>query len=497
VAEARRVELPGSDRTPRAGAVAVGPSDARERVEVTVHLRPSAPLPDIAADPDAQLTRGALGRRHGATPEDVAAVEDFARANALDVVAARPAERAVVLGGSVRALGRAFGVELERYEHAGGAYRGRVGPLHLPPRLAGTVEGVFGLDDRPQTTPHFRRRAVHREGRGGFTPPQVAHLYDFPRHLDGGGQTIALLEVSGGYRRADLDAYFAGLGLRVPRLSNVAVDSGRNSPLGDPSSDDSEVLLDIEVAGALAPGARLAVYWTPNTERGFIDAATRLVHDTTRRPTVLSISWGAAESTWTRQAMHVLDGIFLSAAAVGVTVLAASGDDGSRDGVHDGRAHVDFPASSPHVLACGGTKLHLHRDGRLASESAWSDSGGGHSRVFPSPRWQRSRRGRGVPDVAADADPDTGYTVRVDGEDQVLGGTSAAAPLWAALVARANQHRGRPLGLLAPRLYGSARDALRDVTQGSNGAYTATVGWDACTGLGTPRATALVDTVAH
>lgn len=492
MADTRRVELPGSERTPLAGAVAVGPSDAGERVEVTLRLRPRTPLPDVASDPEALLTRGALARRHGAQERDVAAVEDFAREHALDIVAARPAERAVVLGGSVAALGRAFGVALERYEHAGGTYRGRVGPLHLPPQLAGALEGVFGLDDRPQTTPHFRRRAVHHEGRGGFTPPQVARLYDFPEHLDGAGQTIALLEVSGGYRRPDLDVYFAALGLRVPRLANVSVDNGSNSPIGDPTSDDSEVLLDIEVAGALAPGARLAVYWAPNTERGFIDAVTRVVHDTARRPTVLSISWGAAESTWTHQAMRVLDGVFLSAAAVGVTVLAASGDDGSRDGVHDGHPHVDFPASSPHALGCGGTRLHLHRDGRLSHEAAWDDSGGGISAIFVAPPWQRDLTARGVPDVAAEADPDTGYSVRVDGEEQVLGGTSAAAPLWAALVARVNQRRARPMGLVAPKLYGPARSALRDVTSGSNGAYTARIGWDECTGLGTPRGAELL-----
>jgi kumamolisin len=511
----RRIPLPGSERAPLAGAVAVGPSDAAERIEVTLRLRPRTPLPDVGGDPAALISRAELGERHGAAPRDVAAVEAFAARNGLDIVSARPEHRAMVLGGSTAELGRAFGVELQRWEHAGGSYRGRTGPLHLPPRLASAVEGVFGLDDRPQAQPHFRRRAARstrQHHSGGFTPLQVARLYDFPRQLDGSGETIALLEVSGGYHRPDLDAYFDTLGLRTPRLVDVHVDHGRNLPVGDPDSDDSEVLLDIEVAGAVAPGARLAVYWTPNTERGFIDALAEVVHDATLRPSVLSISWGSAEATWTGQAMRVLDGLFQSAAAVGVTVLAASGDNGSHDGVHDGRAHVDFPASSPHVLACGGTRLHLHRDGALAEEEAWNDgphhgaTGGGISDVFAVPEWQQQaglprsanpghRPGRGVPDVAGDADPDTGYTVRVDGQDTVIGGTSAVAPLWAGLVAMANQRRGRPLGLLTPTLYGAVRQAggLRDVATGSNGAYTACAGWDACTGLGTPNGARLLD----
>jgi kumamolisin len=516
---ARRIPLAGSERAPLAGAVAAGPSDTAERVEVTLRLRPRAPLPDMARDPDTLLSRAQLGARHGAARRDAAAVEAFARGHGLDVVAAQPSRRAVVLAGSARAMGRAFGVELQRWQHAGGSYRGRVGPLHLAPELAGAVEGVFGLDDRPQAQPHFRRRAAvrpggRREGWGGFTPRQVAQLYGFPAHLDGRGVTVGLLEVSGGYRQDDLHAYFASLGLPTPQVVDVRVDRGRNLPSGDPESDDSEVLLDIEVAGAVAPGARLAVYWAPNTERGFIDALTRVVHDRALQPAVLSISWGSAEATWTRQAIHALDGLCQAAAAVGVTVLAASGDNGSHDGVHDGRAHVDFPASSPHVLACGGTRLHLHRDGALAAEEAWNDgphhgaTGGGVSDVFAVPPWQLGagvppsanpphRAGRGVPDVAGDADPDTGYTVRVDGTATVLGGTSAVAPLWAGLVAMAVQRRGRPLGLLHPALYGPVLHAraLRDVPTGGNGAYSARPGWDACTGLGTPDGARLVDTL--
>src|SRR5262249_22287856 len=215
-----------------------------------------------------------------------------------------------------------------------------------------------------------------------FTPPEVARLYDFPTAGDGSGQCIGIIELGGGYRDAEVAAYFARLGFAAPTVTSVSVDNAANAPVGDPNSADGEVLLDIEVAGAVAPGARIAVYFAPNSDRGFVDAITAAVFDTVNRPSVLSISWGMAEANWTPQAIQAMDQAFQSAAAVGMTVCCASGDDGSRDQVNDGRAHVDFPASSPHVLGCGGTQL-LESGGAIDSEVAWNDgsnaAGGGHS----------------------------------------------------------------------------------------------------------------------
>ena len=200
--------------------------------------------------------------------------------------------------------------------------------------------------------------------------------------------------------------------------------------------------------------------------------------------------------------MTQFDRAFQAAAMLGITVCCASGDNGSSDGIKDGRAHVDFPASSPHVVACGGTRLEASK-GAISNEVVWNAAGGGAtgggvSDVFALPSWQSAakvppsanpggRRGRGVPDVSGDADPATGYQVRVDGTDAVYGGTSAVAPLLAALVARIAQRLDSPVGFLNPVLYGAAgRSALHDVTKGSNGAYKASKGWDACTGLGSP-----------
>jgi kumamolisin len=322
---------------------------------------------------------------------------------------------------------------------------------------------------------------------------------------------VALVELGGGFRPADLQTYFAGLGLRSVAVTAVAVDGAANAPTGSADGPDGEVMLDIEVVGAIAPAARIVAYFAPNTDAGFLDAVTTAIHDTTHAPSVISISWGGAESTWTSQALTAMSSAFEAAAMMGITVCVASGDNGSSDGVAGGGNHVDFPASSPFALACGGTSLKASGQA-IESETVWNDgsaggaSGGGVSSFFATPAWQErlhatSSTGavvplsmRGVPDVAGDADPETGYGVRIDGSDTVIGGTSAVAPLWAALVARINQINGKPAGFVNPALYANPQ-GLRDVTQGNNGAYAATAGWDACTGLGTPDGTVLVTSI--
>jgi kumamolisin len=251
--------------------------------------------------------------------------------------------------------------------------------------------------------------------------------------------------------------------------------------------------------------ARIAVYFAQNSDAGFIQAVNQAVHDTANRPSVISISWGGPEAAWSSQSLQAFNRVLQSAAAVGVTVCAASGDSGSDEGLQDGVNHVDFPASSPYALACGGTTLQALPGQGIRAETVWNDtasgggaSGGGVSTVFDLPAWQQglsvtaSDGGqtsplakRGVPDVAGDASPQTGYEVSVAGTAAVMGGTSAVAPLWAALIARINAAAGSAAGWLNPTLYANP-GALRDVTQGNNGAYAASPGWDACTGLGSP-----------
>jgi kumamolisin len=311
-----------------------------------------------------------------------------------------------------------------------------------------------------------------------------------------------------------LNSYFAQLGIPKPMTSSVAVDGGHNHPTGNPNGPDGEVMLDIEVAGVVAPGARIAVYFAPNTTRGLLDAITTAIHDRQRSPSVISISWGGPEPTWTPRALQAYDRAFQEAALLGVTVCCASGDNGSSDGVGDGLAHVDFPASSPFALGCGGTRLEASK-GAITRESVWNGgatggaTGGGISEFFPLPPYQTNTNipapvnpgglaGRGVPDVAGDADPGTGYQILVDGQRAVFGGTSAVAPLSAGLIALINQKLGKPVGFLNPLLYGQLATAgvLHDITSGNNGDFQAREGWDACTGLGSPDGAKLLSALA-
>jgi kumamolisin len=408
--------------------------------------------------------------------------------------------------------------------------------LSVPAQLDGVVTAVLGLDDRPAARPQFRPS----DAAGPAVTPipltavQVATAYQFPAGTDGSGQTIAIIELGGGYRDSDLQQYFSALGLAVPPISSVSVDGASNSP-GDDA--DMEVLLDIEVVGAVAPAAAQKVYFAPNSDAGFVDAISQAVHDTPT-PVAVSISWGQSEDAWSAQSRLAMDSAMADAAILGVTVTAASGDNGSTDGASDGAQHCDFPASSPHALACGGTRLEVTQSGGIFAETVWNDTeagsqgggagGGGYSDVFSVPAWQTgvvgaagghpstaesvdperkhprppggptpNGSGRGVPDVAGNADPVTGYKIVANGQSTAVGGTSAVAPLWAGLIARLAQRSGRRFGLLQPLIYaglaaGTPAPGFNDVTSGNNGAYQASAGWDPCTGLGSPNAATLL-----
>ena len=513
-----RVALAGSERRIEPGHARVGDIDGNATIDVTVYVRPKTDLGWVdaeAAKPPADRhrpSREEWAEQQGADPADLAAVREFAQSAGLDVVEEDAARRSVRVRGTVDAVAAAFGAQMEgRFQtsEGGDSYRARSGALSVPASLSGVVTGVFGIDDRPQA-----RAQVHRHPKPAaatsFTPVQVADAYAFPTTATGQGETVGILELGGGFSTSDLSTYFRSLGQAEPTVTAVGVDGGTNAP-GQDTNADGEVMLDIEVVGAVAPGAQIVVYFAPNTDQGFIDALSTAVHDTTHKPSVVSISWGQSEDAWSAQARTQMEQILTEAAGLGVTVTVAAGDNGSADNVSDGQQHVDFPASAPHALACGGTSLRLSGQA-ISSETVWNDpgggaTGGGISRQFPLPSYQSAanvpanvddqKPGRGVPDVCGDADPQTGYQIRVDGTDEVIGGTSAVAPLWAGLIARVNQHLGAPVGFAQPRLYpllGSA--SFHDISQGSNGSYSAGPGWDACTGLGSPDGTALVGALA-
>ena len=510
------VPLPGSQRETISGVQDIGPVDPGERIEVTLIIRRRAELPAELVIGPATISTEELASTYGADPADIDHVREILAGYGLEVTGTYPGSRRVKVAGTAAELTRAFGTTLRRVSSPYPAGSGRVehryreGRLLVPAGLEGIVLAVLGLDNRPQASPHFR---VSEEAAApsSYTPPQVAQAYQFPEGTDGTGQTIAILEFGGGFSASDLQSYFSGLGLTVPSVTAASVNGASNAPGQDPSGADGEVLLDIEVAGSVAPGAAQVVYFAPNTDQAFVDAISDAAH-ATPVPIVISISWGGPENSWPAQSCTSLDQALSDAAALGITVTVAAGDNGSNDGVTDGKNHCDYPASSPYALACGGTRLEADTGtGAISSETVWNDgasggaTGGGVSAVYGVPSWQASAGvpaastpgGRGVPDVAGNADPQTGYQVLVDGKQAVYGGTSAVAPLWAALTARLAQAMGRRFGMLHPLLYsgvtpGTGVAGFNDITSGNNGAYLAGPGWNACAGLGSPSATALL-----
>ena len=506
-----RVSLPFTVRKLSAAARVVGPTPADEPVRVSVIVKRKQPL-DLAGLQGRHVSREEFSSKYAADPAAFDLLRTFATQHGLSVDenASSLDRRTLVLTGTAEQMRQAFQTELQQVEHDGRQYRIHTQAISLPAEYAPFVDAVLGLDTRPQAQSHLRKLKGLRPaavGAQSYLPRQVAKFYSFPLNADGSGETIGILELGGGFTTTDIQQYFQNQNIAPPAVVAVSVDGGTNAPT-NPNGADSEVMLDIEVAASVAPAAEIAVYFTPNTDQGFLDALTTAIHDATNHPSVISISWGGPESSWTQQAMTAFDDACQSAAALGITITVASGDNGSTDGVSDGANHVDFPASSPHVLGCGGTKITVSGT-TLTHEVVWNDeaqsggaTGGGVSAVFALPTWQQNANvsgatnggsGRGVPDVAGDAAPATGYSIEVDGQTEVVGGTSAVAPLWAGLIALLNQKLGKQVGFLNPQIYpllGSA--AFRDITQGNNGAFSAGVGWDACTGLGSPAGNSLL-----
>jgi len=506
-----------SERHAVPNAVRIGPADPAEvfTVSVRVRRRPDAPpLPgmDAWASPTNRppyLSREDFANRYGADPADLRQIADFAKNAGLSVVETSAARRTVVLSGTVAQMSAAFGVTLRRYRSAGEEYRGREGFIHVPAAIHDIVEGVFGLDNR-----RMARRASNGSGLPSLNPVQVAKLYGFPS-TNAAGQTIGLLEFGGGYIESDIVDYFTtakgiGPGFMTPAIQAVPVGL-TNAP--DGTNDSSEVTLDISVAGAVAQGANIAVYFAPFTQQGWVDIVTTAVHDTTQLPAgwampcVLSISWAWPEFatrgalSWTAAAMEAVSTTFQEAASLGVTVFAASGDNGTNCNVNDGKAHCYYPASDPWITCCGGTTIE-NVSGSSFTEIAWNDNGitgGGISDYFPPQGWQTGkgvppsanpggRMGRGIPDIAGYAN---GYNIVLDGAaSDGWWGTSETAPLYAGLVAIVSSLHGGPIGYLNPFLYGLPPTAFDDIDDGGSNAvapapgYTAGPGWDCCTGLG-------------
>jgi kumamolisin len=511
-----RVTLQGTEVKPLDDDVrAIGAVPDDDEIEVTLLLKHVDPPSREALERASvqRLMSLQYADRFSARPDSVARIRAFAEANHLKVVDADLIKRRVILSGTAAALAAAFGTRLNAYAMArtGKTFHSTATPPSVPADLAPDLQAVLGLDTRPIVKPHFIVNHA-TAGQTAFEVPKVASLYNFPTDVNGTGQTIAILQFGGGFVQSDLDSYFPSIGLRSPKVTVVSVDKVKNAPGGD---SDEEVALDIEVAGATANGADIIVYFAPNSGRGFVDAITEAIH-APQPPTVLSISWGSAEDEFSQQTIDALNSVLHDAGALGITVVVATGDNGSSDGVDDNLLHVDFPSSSPYVLAVGGTTLTSQAD-KIASEETWNSNnhsnatGGGISAKMPRPGYQDSFNvpahprtgfvGRGIPDVAADANPSTGYRIQVHGNSWSVGGTSAAAPLWAGLIALLNQKLGHSLGFVNEKLYQLGPQVFHNITTGNNdstglGSYSAREGWNACTGLGTPDAQKLLASLA-
>ncbi|HEY2138340.1 MAG TPA: S53 family peptidase [Xanthobacteraceae bacterium] len=518
------VVLPGSRRFHRSGAEVLGRADPKETVNVSLKLRRAAPLPEPKAG-KAVVSRSDIAKRYGARTQDLAKVQDVLTKAGLSIDETNPVTRTVKASGPAAAMEKLFQVNLLSVQHGDHLYRGRVGYIHVPRALDGVVVGVFGLDTRRMTRRRGGRAQLTTRAlppanqRAWFLPQELADIYKFPAG-SGEGQTIGIIELGGQYIASDLAEFVQTS--QAPGTPKVVTINAEKLAAADRNDPDSigECMLDVEVVAGVCPKATLAVYFSNFTEKGWVDVLDAALHDKTNAPSVLSCSYGLAEGTdiWTEQAMTVINDTLKEAAALGIPVCVAAGDDGSDDQVGDGQAHVDFPSSSPYVLCVGGTALK--KNGVGFTESAWFDgnglrkdgggsTGGGVSSVLPRPSWQNlniasvnpnAPAGRCVPDVAADAAGSTGYLMVSQGKAAVSGGTSAAAPLWAALIARLNE-AGKPVKYVTPLFYQSnpktggkplGAAACNDVTKGNNktaaaGGYECGQGYDAVTGWGSPN----------
>lgn len=535
---ASHVRLEGSERPPGRGAVRLGDVRAGSPVEVTVTVRhPELP------PPDSPLSRAELEDRYVVSSTDTAAVKRVLGRFGLTVEVVSPATGSLMARGTAAQIQAAFRPGLGVYRSGGGVrYRGREGHVEIPRALRGIVTGVFGLD---------QRRVAHRRSRAAAAVPGVAgraapeplgpaeleRLYRFPAG-DGKGQTIAIAEFGGGYFPDDVRRFCRLHGRDVPAITTVpvglrpltreriaALSADRRA---EARGESREVMMDVQIVAGLCPGASIQVLFAPFHQKGWVDLLDRAI-GLDPPPVALSVSWGSAEDSddWSPAARLAINHRLHAAALLGITVCAAAGDNGSGDGVGDDRGHVHFPASSPFVLAVGGTMRDHRREVVWwnapgdQSEPRGGSTGGGVSAEFDRPVWQRVRRvrsinpgardGRTIPDVAALAGL-PGYELVWNGRRTMNGGTSAATPLWAALIARvASRRPGEPPVFLTPLLYARGRggrdgrdgrvrgrSAFRDITEGENTSpqpgrgYRAGPGYDAVSGWGVPDGKALL-----
>ncbi|WP_225095308.1 protease pro-enzyme activation domain-containing protein [Streptomyces sp. CoH27] len=494
--------LPGlKQNAARTGNVAAG-----KRISVAISLTPrgGTALDTFVAkvsDPWSRsyghyLTKRQFAARFGRTDAEVEQLKDYLRAQGLTVGTVHSGNLLVDASGTAAQLEKAFGTKLSTWKdtESGRSFYANDSAPTLPSSLASLVSDVAGLNNRVQLHHQATAHTVspHDGPGGGYTPAQLKGGYNVSGTYTGSGQKIALLEFDG-FQQSNITTYDNHYSLGSPTPTVQKVDGGSGA-LGD---GQVEVELDIEVLHAIAPKANVTVFEGPNSDAGEVDTYQAIVDSGI--PTT-SISWGAAESARTTSGINAVDAVFKAGAAQGLGFYAASGDSGSDD-AGDGGTSVDYPASDPYVTGVGGTKLTVTSSNAFSKEVAWSGGGGGKSSVFTIPSWQKAVQKsagggyRQVPDVSAHANPSPGVSIYSQGSWSSVGGTSAAAPEWAAFAALYNQQAAAAgkanLGFADPALYSASGTGFHDITSGSNGAYSAATGWDFTTGWGSYNAATL------
>ncbi len=552
MASKTHVILPGSKRGKDPAATRARDVDPKEKIVVTIGL--SGPkLPGADEYVGQTLTPMEFAEKFAAKKSDADKVAKSLKKFGLKVEEVSLETRSMRVSGTAAAMQAAFKPSMAIMRSADqGEYRGRQGTIVIPAELKGIVLGVFGLDQRRMAHRGLDQRRMARRKSGAavsashatalspLTPADLEQRYNFPPG-DGAGQNISIAEFGGGYLAADMIAYCNKFQRPVPNLQAIAIDAPAFTlqqilalPLRrrrEELADCVEVMMDVQIIAGLCPNASISVYFSTFDQRGWVDLLNKVI---TAMPVAvaLSISWGVPEDApgWSANAIAAINDRLNAARLLGITTCVSSGDDGSGAQIDDGQAHVTFPSSGPHVLGVGGTMLK--ESGASVKEVTWWESpgrrtpngggatGGGVSTVFRRPAWQKVHvaslnsgviDGRVVPDVSALAG-EPFYDLIFVGHQKRHGGTSASAPLWAALIARINAKLppAKKQRFLTPLLYRKGgngqpvgKGSSRDITTGNNAShpepgkgYHARPGFDAVAGWGVPDGVKLLNFLA-
>lgn len=458
----------------------------------------------------------------GAVEDELNLVVEWAISNKLEVVETSLGGAVVKLSGTVDQFNDIFEIELLVVEEDTRTYYTHYEEITMPAEINSVVESILGLDNKVS----FSHNAILDTSDinadidpnliSSPTPVDLALAYKFPRSsgtdlVQGKGVCVSIIELGGGWTTQNLTSTFGRINQPNPTVVDVSVGLGGNDG-GVNASDSGEVMLDIYCVAAVAPAAKIAMYFAQNSLQGFIDTITTSTNDTTNNPSVISVSWGTLDSNWSTASRNSFETAFQSAVAKGITVFVAAGDYGTKATSTSSYGTVQYPATSPYVVCAGGSVVSINNDYSIASERAWGGStdggfagGGGTSTIFSIPSWQSGKSystktysgtitalaSRGIPDMAAMA---TGYSFYYSSNNTfgTFLGTSAVAPLLAGMMARINQLTGKRIGFVNSEWYAAQSTAFNDITTGSNtlssgtSGFSATTSWDACTGLGSP-----------